>query len=322
MNKPQDQEKQQIKESPLWYDLFRQSGRPWITYSVIAICISICAFLNIYQKSLLYLRVVEIIVPSAPVIWSGAYWGLLTSAFVHFNLMHILFNMWWLKDFGSVLEPTMGRSKYIFFIIAAACAGSGAELAFTYQTGIGFSGVVYAMFGYIVAARSLQPLYQEVVTKKTIIWLLGWLVLCIIMTFAGAWNIANAAHIAGFLFGYFVGNAFAANVRVGLNKAGLTALVILMILSVTYMPWSDTWEERDKAEDELSTIEAKAAAGDPKAQYEYSEILLYCGEKKDAILWLRKSAAQDYVNAMVYLQARRVHCAYICCSVEKRKDQP
>jgi len=217
---------------------------PWVTYMVIAICGVIFA-LGLDKEFSFYIRLSRTLVPRGTAIWSGAYWGLLTSAFVHGAFWHILFNMWWLKDFGALLEPTMGRIKYLLFILAAAIISSGAELAFNNDTGIGFSGVVYAMFGYALAARHVIPLYQQLVNKQTIVWLLGWLVLCIILTVTGVWNVANGSHIAGFLFGYCIGNAFTARAYIMLSRLGLMLLILLTILSAMYMPWSEAWKQRD-----------------------------------------------------------------------------
>ncbi len=245
MNESPTQQSRKTEISGFLVELFaKPAEKPWMTYAIIAICGTIRAYLNLSEKSSLNQRVTDVLMPSGVAIWSGAYWGLLTSAFVHFDTWHIVFNMWWLKDFGAVLEPTMGRSKYLLFIMAAAVVSSGAELAISSQTGIGFSGVVYAMFGYMLAARHVEPLYQRIVTKKTIVWLLGWLILCIVLTYAQAWRVANAAHVAGLLFGYCFSNASRAQVRVALSKIALSALVALTILSAVYMPWSESWRHR------------------------------------------------------------------------------
>ena len=282
----------------LLVELFRNpGGKPWITYSVIAICVAICAYLNLSQDSAFYTRLTEVLIPSSIIIWSGAYWGLLTSAFVHFDIWHVLFNMWWLRDFGTLLEPTLGRSKYVLFVIVSAVVSSGAELAVTSQTGVGFSGVVYAMFGYVLAARHTQPLYQRILTKQTTVWLLGWLILCIVLTYTGVWRVANAAHIGGFLFGYCLSNAFTVRVRVSLNKIVLSAMIALTVLSAVYMPWSDTWKHRG-AYAEIIAIGDAAAAGSAEAQYKYAGILSRYGKKAEEMSWLRKAANQQYLPAM------------------------
>jgi membrane associated rhomboid family serine protease len=299
MKESPNQKSSQSEWGGLLVDFFRNpSGKPWITYSVIAVCVGICAYFNLSQESAaVYTWLREILIPSSIIIWSGAYWGLLTSAFVHFDVWHVLFNMWWLKDFGALLEPTLGRSKYLLFVIASAVVSSGAELAVTSQTGVGFSGVVYAMFGYLLAARHTQPTYQQILTKQTTIWLIGWLVLCIALTYTKVWQVANAAHIAGFLFGYCVGNALTARVHVALNKATLSALIVLTVMSVVYMPWSETWKQR-RAYAEIIAIGDAAAAGNAEAQYKYSGILSQYGKKAEEMSWLKKAAGQQHIPAM------------------------
>jgi membrane associated rhomboid family serine protease len=271
---------------------------PWITYAVIAVCGAIYAYLNLATESSSYKQVAGILMPSEIRIWSGAYWGLLTSAFVHLAFWHILFNMWWTKDFGGLLEPTLGRVKYLLFIASAAVVSSGAQLAVSDQTGIGFSGVVYAMFGYTLAARHVEPRYQQIVNRQTIQWLLGWLVLCIVLSVANVWQVANGAHVAGFLFGYCVGNAFAARVWVVASRIGLALLLGLAVLSAVYMPWSQAWKMRGPIARLVALADA-AARGDREAQYLQGIVLgQRDGMKPEAVSWLRKSAEQGYVPAM------------------------
>lgn len=183
---------------------------PVVTYMLLGLCVLIFIFLNYGKDYPAYNDVVQILMPSAIEIWEGYYHALLTSVFVHYAFFHILFNMWWTKDFGKMMEPKLGKFKFIIFVLFAAFISSGTQLATSDQTGIGFSGVVYAMFGYCLAARFAEPAYQQIVNKETIKWLLGWLILCIILSILDIWNVANAAHIGGVLFGYFIGNIFTA----------------------------------------------------------------------------------------------------------------
>ncbi|MHC4860976.1 MAG: rhomboid family intramembrane serine protease, partial [Planctomycetota bacterium] len=41
-------------------------------------------------------------------IWDGGWWALLTSAFVHIEIWHLAFNVYWLWVLGSRLERTIG----------------------------------------------------------------------------------------------------------------------------------------------------------------------------------------------------------------------
>jgi membrane associated rhomboid family serine protease len=282
-------------KSPVPHDSI---GVPWITYIVIVVSTVICLYFNLGKESPGYEGFTEALAPSAIRIWAGAYWGLITSAFVHIAFWHILFNMWWARDFGRILEPTMGVIKYPLFLIASAIVSSGTQLAFSAQTGIGFSGVVYAMFGYGLAARHVEPRYRQIIDTRTVRWLLGWLIVCIILSFAGMWNVGNAAHVGGFLFGFCVGNAFLRRVHTVLCRIGLIFLIALSVLSVTYMPWSTTWRLRDVVADFLASAK-EAKTGEPAAQYRYGQFLAATKEgKEEAASWFRQSAEQGYVPAM------------------------
>ena len=272
-------------------------GVPWITYAVIVVCVVISSYFNLFEGSSSYHDVTRSLTPSPIAIWSGAYWAFLTSAFVHIEFWHILFNMWWAKDFGTLLEPTMGRGRYLLFITSSAVISSGAQLATSDQTGIGFSGVVYAMFGYTLAARHVEPLYRHIMSKGTIRWLLGWLVLCIVLTAADVWNVGNAAHIAGFLFGYFIGNAFVARSFVAASRFGLAILALVTVFAAGYMPWSETWRFRDDIAVYFAVVEA-AEDGDPEAEYTYARFMQGDEQKAEKIVWFRKSADQGYAPAM------------------------
>jgi GlpG protein len=66
----------------------------------------------------------------------------------------------------------------------------------------GLSGVVYAVFGYLLAKTSYDREPGLRIPNDTIVLLLIWLVAC--MTgWLGA--IANTAHVAGFLCGFVIG---------------------------------------------------------------------------------------------------------------------
>src|SRR5687768_9461977 len=86
-------------------------------------------------------------------IWEGAPWALVTSVFVHLEIWHIGFNVYWLWILGSCLERNIGSLRWLLFFIAAAWVSSAAELLFTGNSGIGMSGVGYALFGFGWVAR-------------------------------------------------------------------------------------------------------------------------------------------------------------------------
>ena len=178
---------------------------------------------------------------SADAIWDGRYYGLFTSFFLHGSLMHIAFNLMWFLQLGRALERTLSPLVYVGFLAGAALVGSCAELAFSGQTGVGASGVVYAMFGLMWAGRGAFREWRALATRNNLNLFIGWGIFCLIGTWLNWVRIANAAHFGGLLFGLCLGWLFFAPRRRPLAALPLVLLIVLCVLSVTWMPWSYSW---------------------------------------------------------------------------------
>ena len=259
-----------------------------ITAVIIGICVVNFLLLNLSAEPLKQ-AILRILAPPPFLIWGGAVWGLATSAFVHLAWWHILFNMLCARDFGRAVEPDMGARRYVGFVLAAAVVGSGWELLASATTGIGFSGVVFALFGFMLARRRSRPAYQAILTRRTIISLLGWLILCFVLTAANVVPIANAGHLGGLAFGYLVGR-FVEGTRRRLVMAGLACLGLGVVTATVYMPWSITWQVRGVTR-QIDEWRRAAEAGDARAQGIYGSVLAYWPtERSQAMPWLRRSA--------------------------------
>jgi len=62
-------------------------------------------------------------------------WQLVTHMFMHGNFTHILFNMFALFIFGSVLEMYLGQKRFLFLYFSAGLGAAGLQILFSY---IGF----------------------------------------------------------------------------------------------------------------------------------------------------------------------------------------
>ncbi len=79
---------------------------------------------------------------------AGEWWRLLTAAFLHDGLAHILFNMWALWALGTNLERQVGSASFAFLYLAAALGGGLAfYLAVPGGRALGASGAVFGLFG-------------------------------------------------------------------------------------------------------------------------------------------------------------------------------
>ena len=83
-----------------------------------------------------------------PYLAEGEWWRLVTSGFLHYGLIHILFNsvmLWW---FGSPLETMLGKARFLAIYGIGLLAGSaGALLLAPDRAVVGASAGVFAILG-------------------------------------------------------------------------------------------------------------------------------------------------------------------------------
>lgn len=150
-----------------------------------------------------------------PEIFHGEIWRIFTPMFIHFGIMHIVFNMLWLRDLGSMIEARESSWKLLILVLLTAAGSNLAQYLITIP-GLptlsggapnfgGMSGVVYGLFGYIWVRGKFDPASRLLLHKNTVIMMLIWLVVC----FTGLLGpIANLAHLFGLLIGIGAGFFF------------------------------------------------------------------------------------------------------------------
>ncbi len=175
-------------------------------------------------------------------IWNGAYWGLVSSAFVHLALWHVVFNVYWLWMLGRAVERVLGPSKYLAFVLMAAAVSSSTQLAASGNSGHGASGVVYALFGLMWSRRQVTPAFSEALNAQTASLFWMWLIGCMVATHLGIIEVGNAAHVGGLVFGLLIAQCLTgAAARRQMAVAGTALLVVLSFVPLVWSPWSSTW---------------------------------------------------------------------------------
>ncbi|WP_084125091.1 rhomboid family intramembrane serine protease [Demequina sp. NBRC 110054] len=102
----------------------------------------------------------------------------ITSGFLHFSLLHIGMNMLVLFQFGTQLEPIMGRARFAALYVISLLGGSLAvELLASSGVHGGASGAIFGLFAaYAVVLYKLRMNYQSVVTTGGLWLVLGFIV--------------------------------------------------------------------------------------------------------------------------------------------------
>jgi GlpG protein len=131
-------------------------------------------------------------------ILGGQLWRLVTPIFLHFGFMHIIFNMLWLRHFGSMIEGAKGTLRFAVLVVVSAVLSNVAQYLWSGPFGGGMSGVLYSLFGYAWLKSRFAPGEGLFMDRRTVSIMIFWLFFC--MT---GWvgPIGNVAHGSGLLIG-------------------------------------------------------------------------------------------------------------------------
>jgi membrane associated rhomboid family serine protease len=166
---------------------------------------------------------------------NGDWWRLITSAFLHYGPIHLAINMFSLWIAGSILEPVLGRGRFLLLYLVAGLAGAaGALLADPHAMTAGASGAVFGLFGALLILE-----YQQTGT------LLGQFMTLIVVNLAFSFlvpGISWGGHVGGLIGGALgtlalsrFGRGHAAYGRLG--ALGVAALVAVGVASVLIAYW-------------------------------------------------------------------------------------
>lgn len=148
-------------------------------------------------------RSVDHMVLSAPLVMEEP-WRLVTTIFPHGGVIHLLFNLLWIWMLGRMIEARIGTGGMLVLVLVTTLSASGMQLVFVGRP-IGLSGVVYGLAGYAWMRGRRDPIFRGVIDDSTRNLLVAWFFVCILLTWIGAMNIANAAHAGGALMGIALG---------------------------------------------------------------------------------------------------------------------
>lgn len=136
---------------------------------------------------------------------NGEFWRVVTPDFLHFSLLHIVFNMMMLWILGGQLEMKKGSLSFLSMAFFVSVVSNIAQLLDEGYLFGGMSGVVYGLVGYCWVWRRADPeiFLPDALFRFSIVWLLiGYTPLTEAL---GLGRMANSAHLYGLLSGLFWG---------------------------------------------------------------------------------------------------------------------
>ncbi|MFQ2553100.1 rhomboid family intramembrane serine protease GlpG [Aeromonas caviae] len=126
-------------------------------------------------------------------------WRYITPAFIHFSVLHLVFNLLWWWYLGGQIEQRLGSGKLFILLIVGAALPNIAEFFASGPRFGGLSGVVYALLGYSWLRTRLQPDCGLAMPPALMGFMLVWLVLGFLDMLGTP--TANMAHLVGLLVG-------------------------------------------------------------------------------------------------------------------------
>ncbi len=178
-------------------DVF-QPKLPIITYILLAMNFIFYFFPKLFGLDSWFLNT---FCTYGPLIRYGQYYRLLTGAFLHGNLFHLIFNMYALYIIGSQIESFMGKWRYLVIYLFSAITASLLSITFSGNgASIGASGAIFGLMGALLYFGYHYRVYLGNVIRSQIIPLILLnLILGFMMT-----GIDNAAHIGGLIGGALI----------------------------------------------------------------------------------------------------------------------
>ena len=203
----------------------RSTATPVITYALIAVNV----LLFVAQTASSGLER-QLVLWSPAIAADGDWYRLITSAFLHYGITHLLFNMWALYVVGPPLEIWLGRLRFAALYVLSALGGSVLVylLAPLGAATAGASGAVFGLFAatFVVARK----------VNVDIRWVVIMIAINLVITFTVP-SISWQGHVGGLVTGGVVAWAYAYAPREHRNLVQGAATVAVLVLFGALVWW-------------------------------------------------------------------------------------
>jgi rhomboid protease GluP len=196
-----------------------------------------------------------------PVTLNGQWWRLLTNCFIHIGIMHLLLNMYALVYIGLLLEPYLGRVR---FVTAYLLTGISASLTSLYwhpfTLSAGASGAIFGMYGVFLALLTTNLIHKS--ARKALLTSIAVFVVYNLVNGLKA-GVDNAAHIGGLASGLVIGYTFVPvlksdDANVTFTTTSLLTGVMLIIFSIVFKNLPNDFGKYDAYMEQFATTESMA----------------------------------------------------------------
>jgi rhomboid protease GluP len=165
-----------------------------------------------------------------PIVQQGMWWTALTATYLHGSVLHILFNMLWLRQLGVLVEELYGPSRFIVIYTVAGVSGALlSALIFKTPYFVGASGAVFGLFGaLIVYGLHRGGTFGGAIFRQMLLWAVIGLAFGFLQPRVDNWGHVGGI-IAGALTALFLGYREKQRQQLWHHFAALLTLVFILI---------------------------------------------------------------------------------------------
>lgn len=227
-----DINKHNVKDSQKVEEVFKPKY-PIITYLLLAINVLLYIIPLLFNESSYFLNNFCIY---APLIRNKEYYRLITGAFLHANILHLVLNCYALYIIGSQLESFLGKTKYLITYLFSALTASLMSMIFLGNgVSVGASGAIFGLMGSLVYFGYHYRVYLGSVVKTQIIPLI---MANLILGFMIS-GIDNFAHIGGLIGGFLISIALGVKYKsTSFEKVNGYILSIIYLIFLIFMAFT------------------------------------------------------------------------------------
>jgi rhomboid protease GluP len=193
----------------------RQVFRSWnFTNAVTLACVALYIATLVFDPAaaLRPRGIFDVFAPSNRALWAfgaagaipwqaGHWWTILTAIYLHGGILHILFNVLWIRQLGPEVERYYGTARLVVIFTVSGVVGFVVSNAFDVPFTVGASGSIFGLLGALVAyGRKRGGTFGRLYLQQYGQWALVLFIAGFIMS-----GVNNFAHAGGFIGGFASG---------------------------------------------------------------------------------------------------------------------
>jgi len=158
----------------------------------------------------------------------GRWWTLISAIYLHGSLLHLVFNLLWVRQLAPEVEELFGRSRLTVIFTMGGVVGFIASDLMSVPSSVGASGAIFGLLGALVSyGRTRGGAFGVAIMRQYGHWALILFILGFLMP-----GVNNLAHAGGFVGGYLAGALLGSRERRPERPADDLAAAVVIVLTV------------------------------------------------------------------------------------------